>query len=237
MVNIKNVVLVFTIVLIVLIIIGDIFYILKGKLWIKSLTSAGFLIIGLLNLILVIFGKQTKLIFAIIMLIGVFFAMLGDIIINIQFIIGAVLFSFGHIFYFASYCLILKFEWKDLIPGSIIFVASVLFITLMPIFDFGGVTLEILCCLYAFIISFMVGKAVENLIRQINTRNVLIVIGSFLFFFSDCMLLLNAFTDIVKVFSVLCLATYYPAQIILAISIGINKYINNAKKDVSNEIP
>ena len=54
------------------------------------------------------------------------------------------------------------------------------------------------------------------------------MIGSFLFFFSDLMLLFNEFAGAPFITDILCLYTYYPAQILLAYSIlhhkkGIDK--------------
>lgn len=70
-----------------------------------------------------------------------------------------------------------------MIYGAIIFIASCLFITLAPIFDFDGVLMEVVCVIYALIISLMVGKSISNIIRKKNVRNILLVIGSPLFFF------------------------------------------------------
>lgn len=225
----KNFIAIYT-VLIVLIMIGDIFYIIYDKLWIKSITSAGFVLLGIVCLVQIILHKEKKLKFPIIMLVGLFFAMLGDIILNIQFITGAALFAIGHIFYFISYCFLLKLIWKDIIPGAVIFVCAILFITLAPIFDFG-VAMEVVCCIYAFIISFMVGKSISNTACETNVRNIMIVSGSCLFFFSDLMLLLNVFADLGRVVSVLCLITYYPAQCILALSISIIVYLHEDESE------
>ena len=90
------------------------------------------------------------------------------------------------------------------------------------------------CCAYAFIISFMVGKAISNLLKEKNSTNKIIVIGSILFFISDLMLMLNKFGNIPGT-SYLCLGTYYPGQFILAFSLfkyaTINRlnYNKNAK--------
>ena len=89
--------------------------------------------------------------------------------------------------------------------------------------------MEVVVVVYAIIISFMVGKAISNwmdgLLKEKKSKplELVIVLGSLLFFFSDCMLLLNVFADFPKVVDVLCLATYYPAQILLATSIYIYK--------------
>ena len=106
-----------------------------------------------------------------------------------------------------------------MIYSALIFVPSLLIILLVPIFDFGGITLQILCCVYAFVISIMVGKAIANFIKDKSALNLIILIGSVLFFFSDFMLLFNVFSDISRVFGILCLATYYPAENLLAYSI------------------
>lgn len=201
-----------------LILIGDACYISFGKLWIKGLTSSLFVLMGIANLLLSLYIGKKNLKFSIFMLIGLVFAMCGDIVLNIEFIIGAVLFAIGHIFYFISYSFILKFKWTDLLFGLLILIPSVLFITLAPIFNFN-VLMEIVCVVYAVIISFMVGKSIANLARKRNLLNLIILIGSCLFFFSDLMLLLNVFANLPRIVDILCLATYYPAQILLAFSV------------------
>ncbi len=196
---------------------GDICYMLFGGLWLKSITSAGFVLIGLINLIYACITKSNRLKYAIIMFVGLVFAMLGDIVLNVHFIGGAILFAIGHIFFFISYCFISKFKWTDLIAGGIIFAIAVLVLTLVPIFDFGSVLMQIICIFYALIISLMLGKAISNLIHERSLVNILVVVGSVLFFFSDLMLVFDNFTAISTIiFGVLCLATYYPAECILA---------------------
>ena len=111
-------------ILVLLVVVGDILYITLGGLLIKGLTSAGFVLIGITNLTYVILNKKADLKFPIIMLTGLVFAMLGDIILNIEFIIGAALFAIGHIFFFVSYCVLCKFKWSDLAYGAVLFVPS-----------------------------------------------------------------------------------------------------------------
>ena len=196
---------------------GDICYMLFGGLWLKSITSAGFVLIGLINLVYAIITKSNRMKFTIIMFIGLVFAMLGDIVLNIHFMGGAILFAVGHIFFFLSYCFISKFKWTDLIAGGIIFVIALLILTLVPLFDFGSVLMQIICIFYALIISLMLGKAISNLIRERSLINILVVVGSGLFFFSDLMLVFDTFTSISGIIlGVLCLGTYYPAECVLA---------------------
>lgn len=212
------------IVLISLVCLGDIFYMFYNHtLLIKSLISAGFVILGIINLVFAFKYNTDKKKFAIIMLIGLTFAMLGDIILELQFIIGAGLFAIGHIFYFLAYCNLIPFRWKDLIYGAIIFVPVTLFIIFAPFFDFGGILMEIVCIIYAIIISCMVGKSISNYIQDKNLLHLIILIGSVLFMFSDFMLLLNVFADLPRVVNILCLASYYPAECMLAYSIILTK--------------
>ncbi len=217
--------------LILSIILGDICYLTLGGTLVKGLTSGLFVLLGLVNLTYAILQKRS-LKFPIIMTIGLVFAMLGDILLNIEFIVGAIFFAIGHVWYFVAYSFIAKFKPSDLIYGVAIFIPSVLFILCMPIFDFGGVLMEIVCVVYALIISLMVGKALANLIAHQNCRNILLAVGSILFFFSDLMLLLNVFGDLSRAFDVLCLASYYPAECLLGVAIFTHK--DDAKINANN---
>ena len=211
------------------IIILDIFYIVNGGIILKSITSACFFMLGVINLIFVLRMKTEKIKFSILLLVGLFFAMLGDILLEINFIVGAIFFAIGHIFYFISFCWLERFKWTDLIFSFVIFIPSVLVITLYPHFDFGGVVMEVLCVFYALVISLMVGKAVSTYIAKKSLYRLIIMIGTILFFFSDLMLLFNVFSSVSSAFGVLCLATYYPAEFLLAFSIlfsTISKKIN-----------
>ncbi len=222
-IDLKTLILLINVFLIMGVLLGDICYISLGGLLTKGLTSGIFVLLGIANVVYIFVSKNKSIKFPLIMLTGLVFAMLGDIILNVEFIVGAILFAIGHVFYFVAYCFLAKFKWIDLLFGLAIFVPSLLFITLVPMFDFGGALMEIVCVVYALIISLMVGKALSNLVREKNLQNILILIGSILFFFSDLMLLLNVFGAMPKAVDVLCLATYYPAECILAFAILMHK--------------
>lgn len=202
----------------------DVLYMVFGRLYLKATASIFFVLLGAFNLVIALKNKTELKKFCILILVGLFFAMLGDIILNIHFISGAVLFAVGHIFFFTSYCCLTKQNWKDFLCSAIIFVPSLLVITLVPAFDFGGILMELVCVVYALIISCMVGKALSNYITNRNQLSLIILIGSVLFFFSDLMLLLNVFGGVGVWASVLCLSTYYPAEILLASSIIATTY-------------
>lgn len=206
------------IIMFMLIAVGDVVYILTDALLAKAVTSALFVILGLINAIYSYSEIRTNRKFIYLLLTGLFSAFLGDVLLEIQFVVGAALFAVGHIFFFISYLTLQKFNWKDLIPGFVLFVPCLLLIVLAPIFDFGGAFMEVVAIVYALIISLMLGKAISNLIRVRSGLNIMLVVGSALFFFSDLMLLFNVFAS-VPVVGILCLATYYPAEIVLACSI------------------
>lgn len=201
------------------VIILDIIYDLVGGLGLKSVTSLAFVILGAINLFCCIKMNPPKIKFAVIMMTGIIFAMLGDITLAISFILGAATFAVGHIFYLISFCVLLKPNQKDLTWGILIFIFSVLVITLVPAFSFGSILMEIVCIVYALILSLMTGKGISNLIREKTPLNITLAIGSFLFYFSDAMLIFHVFTNISPIFDRLCLYTYYPAQCVLSISI------------------
>ncbi len=210
---------IFNIVMATLVIIADILFILEGGLITKTIASLLFVVIGFINLIYLLNIKKEKSLSAYLLFLGLCFACLGDILLEIQFIVGGILFGIGHIFYFISYCKIVQFKWKDLIFGLVIFSVGLCVILFLPIFNHLDVATKILCSAYALVISFMVGKATSNLLREKSTLNIIILIASILFFISDLVLLFNVFGKSSFVLRVICLISYYPSEYLLAFSI------------------
>lgn len=202
--------------LIVLVQVADVWYLTNGGLWRKGVTSFGFVLLGVLNLAYLIAVRKKPLRFPVILTVGLVFAMLGDIVLNVNFIGGALLFAVGHIFYVISYAQLQRIGKLDLLISGSIFAAAALFLLLAPIFDFGGGLMTGICVGYALVISCMVGKAFANAVRERNGTNLLLAAGSFLFFFSDLMLVLYVFGNAPRIADILCVVTYYPAQCILA---------------------
>ena len=211
------------IIYLVLILVFDVLLLTIGYPYVfKILASAMFVLCGLTNLIYIAkcgIAERQKL-YKYLMFIGLVFAFLGDVFLieDSTFIPGAVLFAVGHVFFFASYCLLYKINWRDVLISLAIFSVALIIILVPPIFDFRGMLPVII--VYAFIISIMLGKAVSNAFqRDYRAENLWIMIGSLLFFLSDAMLLFSMFTDISGVFHTLCLVMYYPAEFLLASSI------------------
>lgn len=175
---------------------------------------------GVFNIIYVFCVQKFKrnVPFAVSMMLGLIFACLGDILLIDHFVIGAGLFAIGHIFFFVAFVCLTGFKLRDFLIGLGIFAIVLCLVLFCPDFDFEDK--KILVIAYALVISFMIGKAIGNVFIPEN-RNVhlLIMSGASLFFFSDFMLMLFLFAGKIAVFDILCLATYYPAEFLLAFSI------------------
>lgn len=210
-------------ILLTLLAVADVLYIipLNCSAYItKTIASALFVIIALFNFTVVLCTKRKSIKpYVYLMLIGTIFAFGGDVFLIDHFIIGAILFAIGHIFYFISFCFIKKFRLIDLAYFVGIFGFALLVIFLYPGFDFDGMLPLVIA--YACIISLMLGKAISNAFAksEYKSANILIAIGAFLFFISDMFLMFNVFANLPRIFDILCLATYYPAQGLLASSI------------------
>lgn len=204
----------------VAIIAVDIAFIVLGQPYIyKTTASVLFVGLGLLNFVFAFFmGKERNKLFKYFMLTALIFACLGDIVLIDYFMIGAILFAIGHIFFFVSYSMLYKLNLRDLLISISIFGIALILILVPKIFDFNGMLPIVI--VYAFIISFMLGKSISNLFtKKYFDKNLLIMLGSLLFFLSDLMLLFNVFGDVSRIFDIMCLTFYYPAEVLLAISI------------------
>ncbi len=203
--------------MLVLILGMDVVYMTAGGLGAKAVTSILFVITGLINLACCVKNK-TDLKFPLWMVIALTAAMLGDILLGINFYLGTAVFAVGHVFYFVSYCMLIRFSRRDFLCGICIFAAALCIILFVPFLEFGGALMQGVCCAYAFIISFMLGKAVSNLSQDRRALYRILAIGSILFFFSDLMLVLDQFGGVPNT-GYLCLGTYYPGQFLLAFSL------------------
>ena len=196
----------------------------------KCICSGIFALIGVINLVFALLRKAENKTFYILMTCGLFFAMLGDVVINHYFVPGAGLFAIGHVFFVISFCLLSKIKLIDIIPTSILAVGAVSFLLFAKILHFDPSMLKIVCIIYALIISCMLGKTIGNFINNKSTLNILIMIGAALFFFSDLMLVLDWF--ILEQYEMswtneACMATYYPALCIFAFSMYYKLVLEN----------
>ena len=194
---------------------GMVWYRMAGGLSVKATVSCTFVAFGLINMIYALLAKAPKR-YPAVMLTGLTLAMLGDVTLGFDFIVGAGLFALGHVMYFIAFCGLQKFRAADLIPSAVIFAGAAALLLFYPRFSFGGALMQGVCLAYALIISCMVGKAVSNFRRERSGLTGLIMAASMLFFFSDLMLVLVYFAGAPRIADTLCLYTYFPAQMLLA---------------------
>lgn len=215
---------IFNIAFFVAIIISDVCYLFidTSEYITKTIASLVFVIGGFVNLVYVLknrdkFNAHPN--FKWWMMAGLISACLGDILLIDYFILGVIFFALGHVLFFISFLAIQKFKLIDIIYGGSLFVVCALIILLYKGFDFDG--MKFLILIYALIISLMVGKAVSNFTSEKSTNNLIVAIGTIMFFMSDFFLLFRLFADWGRIGSILCLVFYYPAEFILAYSINI----------------
>ena len=184
----------------------------------KCICSAAFASLGIINLLFAVGAGKEDTEFFILMSVALVFAMLGDVFINKSFAMGAGFFALGHVGFAVAYSFLQGFTFRDVIIFGVIFLATAAFLLFAPCVNFGSKKIKWICLAYSFIISIMLGKAMANLICQVNAVNALISAGSLLFFFSDLMLVLNWFVGVGRWAGNACMGTYYPALCILAFS-------------------
>jgi len=193
-------------------------YFLRGGLLFKGITSFSFALLGLVNLVYALCAKGRSLGFPIEMAAALVLSMIADVVLNLSFIPGAILFALAHVMYLAAYCTLEPFQKKDLIPIGLSIVLC-LGITNMPLFSIGDPTMKRIVTVYCIVISCMLGKAISNFLRKKSALNFLLAAGCLLFWFSDLMLAMELFAAGGRAAYTLCLFTYFPGQTLLAHSI------------------
>ncbi len=196
----------------------------------KCICSSLFALQGICNLVYALVTKQPNRPFYIAMGLGMVLAMVGDVTLGIHFALGAGIFALGHISFATAYGFLQKNGIADFAIGGIIFLCAAIFLLFCPALHFDTM-FQTICLAYALIISVMLGKAIANVSRQKSPVNCLLVLGSFLFFFSDFMLVLDWFTDLGGWTGHACMGTYYPALCLLGLGMLLQTILPVATKN------
>lgn len=186
-----------------------------GGLWLKALSASWFVWLGVVNFHFAWREKKLGRGFPMLLVLGLAVCMTADVVLGFDFIVGALIFAAGHVLYFLAYCRLEKLEPRDFVPICVVLVGTVILLGL-PIFDFGSELMHVICYIYAAIISCMVGKSIANYRRTPDRTNLLLLVGSCMFYFSDLMLVLCWFAGAPRITDSLCLFTYFPGQAVLA---------------------
>ena len=209
------------------------------NLYLKTIASTLFVLLGISSLfcsvaeyiyIGVINDELIdKLIGGFLIITALIFCLIGDVILGMPRISelkrdrlpvivgGASWFLFGHALYCVALISLFKFSawvFAIIIPLALFYTfANKLFGKL----DYKKLTIGIL--LYSLVESLSLALCIIAIINQFSTANLLLTIGFTLFFFSDMVLMHNYFGEKKRINSILCHASYFPAQILIALSI------------------
>jgi len=186
----------------------------------KAVASGAFMLMGAVNMYCCAAMKRGKPKFALWMLAALVVTFVADIVLELNFMYGAMVFGLGHVGYSIAYGKLEKWQKRDLVPFALLFAAAGSVIMFLPVFDFGDPpVMQYVCLAYALVISAMLGKAISNYIRVPGATTMLVFVGSLMFFVSDLLLLFRHFADTPSILTVISVNIYYPAQAILAYSV------------------
>ena len=211
-----------------------------ANLFLKTLSSMLFTILGLFSLyFFIVYGglKNTDnhVIGAFLMFGGLLICLIGDMILGMPRISelkrdrlpiivgGATWFALGHIIYCTALIMIFGMKIWTL---AIILPLCIFYTFGNKIFgklNYGKLTIGIL--LYSLLESLSYALCIMALIETKSLASILLTIGFTLFFFSDMVLMHNYFGKPKRVISILCHSTYYPAQILIALSIAYIAFV------------
>ena len=199
-----------------------IYYDSHRSIWLKGITSAWFVLLGLINLI---YSKNVKdKTYLILIEIGLFLGMCADVFLWVSLIMGILCFASGHIFYLIAFLKLDKFKLKDLIIILPIAIISLFIVFVSGLIVINDPIVYVLLIGYTFIISFMLGKSCSIYLERKTISTFIAFIGCTLFWFSDLMLGLDWFGNGYDIVGQLCVYSYWPAQNILAYS--LYHYVN-----------
>lgn len=203
------------------------------NLYFKTFSSVMFTILGLLSLYTLIAKcnelNDNRLIGGFFTVLGLTVCMVGDIILGLPklednrggsmavIVGGASWFFTGHVLYCTT--LIVLF---GITPWVLAFV-----IPLSALYTFGNKKIGKLdyknltagVLLYSIVESLSFALCASSLIHSFSIAALILTIGFSFFYFSDMVLMHNYFGEKRRKISIMCHATYYPAQILIALSI------------------
>lgn len=204
------------------------------NLLLKTLASMLFTILGLLCMYYLLSKYYTKLtnnqlIGTFLTFAGLMICMIGDMILGMPRISelkrdrlpiivgGATWFALGHTIYCTALILLFGISWWVLaiiIPLSLFYTFGNKFFGKM---NYHGLTVGVF--FYSLLESLSYALCIVALISNPSVSAILLTAGFTFFFISDMVLMHNYFGQPKRFISILCHSTYYPAQILIALSI------------------
>lgn len=199
-----------------------------GKLCTKTLASVGFLLVGILCACATPLGPG-RTSYTVFMLIGLILGLVGDVSLAYQevfprqkeryFLVGLGAFLMGHLFYIAAFAFLPQSGALWLLVAVLLFLALLCAQRFFRV-DLGTMRLPVYA--YTAVISIMAGLASGTAVGGQNLQGWLVCIAAWLFVFSDAVLALLYFgRPRGRWLTAANLASYYLAQLLLALSIWL----------------
>ena len=186
----------------------------------KGSAAACFVIIGIVG-----YATKTTDSFGLKLMIGLIFGMLGDVLLNLRFVVGEdkgqkvfllgiVAFLIGHILYLAALVPIAAHPGVCFVVGAIL--AAALLAYIFKTMDIK-IAFKIFGVFYLGAVIIMTVMAIDVAIAVQNIRSIEYAIGAVLFMISDIVLIFNTFSGKTK-FSmrITNLSLYYIGQLLIA---------------------
>lgn len=199
----------------------------RFSLYFKVLGSLGFVAIAIVCYTL----NDSNPVYFGLMLLALLLGFSGDVFLGLKNLIpskkivvlsiGIVLFLLGHIVFTINYSIMAKIAWWVFVLNIL---GAVGIMTMTKVLKFKlSFTYKVLGYLYSYTISIMLVSAINYfMVFNVNVAAIYVLIGSILFYISDCLLSASYFkTDLrsTKWLNLIVHITYYFAQILLALSV------------------
>ncbi len=207
------------------------------KVYMKALTSILFVLTGICALRERAHERGFCTGYAKLILLGLIFGCVGDVILELAdlkgtlyFVTGLVIFALGHVFYLIAFFAKSPFRWFNLLPTLLVIPAVLIAVPLTGAFEFNPDVLFYAVIVYGCILTFMVGKSLSFIEFKEHPAFVrMTIVGTILFAISDFTLLfLLFFKPIISlpqdalmryILRVFFLLTYYLGQGLIALSL------------------
>lgn len=193
-------------------------YRLVGGLWLKAITSSSFAVLGIVNVMYLLKRGCDRKAFPLWLVAGLVLSVAADVSLNVVFLVGAAVFALAHGCYVIAYCALQRLRLRDL-PVMALGAAVSLLVVHSPLFQIADPFMKGFVSVYGLIIGCMLGKAAANYLRKKKRLQLLVLVGSAMFWFSDLMLAWELFAGGGYFADTLCLFTYFPGQAVLASSL------------------
>ncbi len=158
--------------------------------------------------------------YKLLIILGLIFSLGGDIFLmlpNDRFIFGLVSFLIGHIFYIVAFTRQTGFQLTPWVLGAYLLYGVVMLALLWP--HLGSMQAPVV--LYMLIILIMGWQATERWLMLGAVGALLAAVGALLFVISDSVLALDRFRGRFAAARAIVLCTYFAAQWLIALSVGI----------------